>query len=379
MNILIHAATLHGYGSGNVGRNIILELGPAANNHEITALVPKKWEGIVPPPANSVFKYVGSPGVVSKFWIENVLMRTRFSLSDYDMLLSLGDTSLPFCNIPHILLIQQAFITYDLRELDFPMPASFRWKIILMKKYFSLVKPSVDVFTVQSEVMKQKLHENWKIEEDRIVVIPSSIETTGDEYTPEMPTDSDPYVCYIASPGAHKNFAILADMMASLKKRNIPLKLKLTIAPDSIPEFTHKLKHLEVFDTVDFLGGIELKAVMKVLAGSMALVMPSKLEAFPLPYYEGMSVGCPIVGADRGFVRDVMGDAGLFADADKGEAFADQVAQLYESHALRQAQSEKVKRRFSETHRSWSWVAGEYLKNMEMVSRSKDEIIITGR
>lgn len=53
-----------------------------------------------------------------------------------------------------------------------------------------------------------------------------------------------------------------------------------------------------------------------------AFVFPSWIEGFGLPVIEAMTCGAPVIASDRGSIPEVLGDAGLLADAEDADGFA---------------------------------------------------------
>ncbi len=59
-----------------------------------------------------------------------------------------------------------------------------------------------------------------------------------------------------------------------------------------------------------------------LLAGAVALVMPSRLEGFGLPVVEAMHAGTPSIVSDAGSLPEIVGDAGLVVPVDDAAALA---------------------------------------------------------
>lgn len=66
---------------------------------------------------------------------------------------------------------------------------------------------------------------------------------------------------------------------------------------------------------------------LRVMGSALAVVVPSLYEGFGLPALESMSVGTPVVAADRGALPEVCGGAALLVEP-SAEAIADGLAKL---------------------------------------------------
>src|SRR5207249_7040572 len=68
-------------------------------------------------------------------------------------------------------------------------------------------------------------------------------------------------------------------------------------------------------------GWVEKPELAKLYRGAAALVLPSRYEGFGLPVLEAMACGTPVVAAPDPALREVAGDAAVFAeDGDFGAA-----------------------------------------------------------
>ena len=65
------------------------------------------------------------------------------------------------------------------------------------------------------------------------------------------------------------------------------------------------------------------------------VVIASADEGFGLPAVEAMALGVPVVAADRGALREVVGDAGVLVDPDDTAAFAAAMRRVLEDGSLR--------------------------------------------
>jgi alpha-1,3-rhamnosyl/mannosyltransferase len=103
---------------------------------------------------------------------------------------------------------------------------------------------------------------------------------------------------------------------------------------------------------VRHLGYIESEARRDVYAGAAALVIPSLYEGFGLTALEAMTVGVPVIAANRGSLPEVVGDAGLLVDPGDPEAIAAALHAVLTDSGRAMALSEAGRRR--STQFSWS-------------------------
>lgn len=369
MKFAIHMGTLRGFGSGRVGRNVLRELQHVAPAHEFTAWLPddEVWRGYADCVSTSIRV---RPGMHHKFWAENLTMRRELLRGDYDALFSVGDTGMPACPRPHLLMVHQAYLAYRHDDWGFVVPPAFRLKMRLMEAYFRAGKASVTRFTVQSESMRRRLSERWDIAPSTIEVVPSFIDLSVLQ-SPAAPGDASstpPYICYVASPSPHKSFEIFAPVMARLTRTWPDLTCRLTVSPEDVPALREAARRLGVEKQIEFLGRVENPG--ELLRGARALVMPSLLESFGLPYYEAMAAGVPVVAADRDFAREACGEAALYAEPGAAEDFAAQIDRLLRDATLRAALIEQGHARIARQDWSWGAAAARYVEILEEIAAS---------
>jgi glycosyltransferase involved in cell wall biosynthesis len=285
-----------------------------------------------------------------------------------DRLFSLGDTSVPRCEVPHLLFVQQAYLAYAPEEWGFQVPRRLRVRMALMAGYFRAGLPGVSAFLVQTEDMRQRLASRWNIRPERIHRVPSPLDGEVWESLARadpLPPRDPPYICYVAGPGPHKNHQVLAGVMAALATRHPALRCVLTVAAGTVPRLVEAARELGILDRFVFSGELARSDLPGLLAGATAMVMPSKLESFGLPYYEALAAGCPVVAADRAFAREALGETGYYAPADDPEAFAAHVSMILDSADLRAEAARRCLARWLSTRSTRQEVAATYLRILE--------------
>lgn len=98
-------------------------------------------------------------------------------------------------------------------------------------------------------------------------------------------------LCYPAAPYPHKNHAVLASAMRLPEARAVVSEIATT--------HSHERSSAEV---------------AQMYSAADALVFPSLTESYGLPLVEAMSIGMPIVAADRPYARELCGPTAIYFD-----------------------------------------------------------------
>jgi glycosyltransferase involved in cell wall biosynthesis len=97
-----------------------------------------------------------------------------------------------------------------------------------------------------------------------------------------------------------------------------------------------------------YVGPGELAALY---AGAELVALPSFYEGFGLPAIEALHAGAPLVASDLPVLREVAGDAALYASPHRADLWAERIAELLEDGALR----EELKRKGRRRARAFDW------------------------
>lgn len=88
-------------------------------------------------------------------------------------------------------------------------------------------------------------------------------------------------------------------------------------------------------DRVHLLGRVSgLSELRRLYKAAVALVFPSFYEGFGIPPLEAMSFGCPVIAADIPVLREVCGEAALYADPHEPADIARQLSRLLNDPGL---------------------------------------------
>ena len=163
------------------------------------------------------------------------------------------------------------------------------------------VRRAVRVLTV-SERTKRDLVELYRVAPEKIVVIPNGV---------------DP--AFRPGPDARRDYALL---VGAIQARKDPLAaadaafaagLSLVVAgPAKDPALARELERRGAI----LRGYVPKEELAELYRGAACLVFPSRYEGFGLPVLEAMACGTPVVARPDAALREVAGDAALYADGD---------------------------------------------------------------
>lgn len=85
---------------------------------------------------------------------------------------------------------------------------------------------------------------------------------------------------------------------------------------DAFPVLQGLIHELKIDRHVEFLGRLDEREKLSILQDARAYVQPTRHECFGVAIAEAMSCGLPVITSPVGAIPEVVGDCGLYADAD---------------------------------------------------------------
>ena len=161
------------------------------------------------------------------------------------------------------------------------------------------------VLTV-SERTKGDIVSRYGIAESKVAVTPNGVDPS---FTPGGAHDG--YLLFVGAIHGRK------DPLAALDAARA-VELPLVVAgPEKDAELARELRD----GGADLRGYVSREELAELYRGAAALVLPSRFEGFGLPVLEAMACGTPVVAASEPALREVAGDAAVYAeDGDYGAA-----------------------------------------------------------
>jgi glycosyltransferase involved in cell wall biosynthesis len=169
-----------------------------------------------------------------------------------------------------------------------------------------------------SERTKRDLVELYHVPEERITVTPHGIDPAfgpGEEGAVRSDAGQIPasrtkgvgdYLLFVGAIQERKN-PLAA--LAAAEAVGLPL---VVAGPEREPALARELERRGA----DLRGYVEKDELAQLYRGAAALVLPSRYEGFGLPVLEAMACGTPVVANPDPALKEVAGDAALYAEPD---------------------------------------------------------------
>jgi glycosyltransferase involved in cell wall biosynthesis len=174
-----------------------------------------------------------------------------------------------------------------------------RWDRLVFRTFVPRsVRRAERVFAV-SDRTRRDLIDLYEIPTSRIVVTPNAVDPA---FSPGAAA-SNGYLLFVGAIQTRKDPLAAAD---AAREVGLPL---VVAGPEKEPALARQLRERGA----RLRGYVEKPELADLYRGAAALVLPSRYEGFGLPVLEAMACGTPVVAADDAAMREVGGDAAVYA------------------------------------------------------------------
>lgn len=178
-----------------------------------------------------------------------------------------------------------------------------------------------------------------------------------------------PYLLYVGNAYPHKNLEKLIDAFELISAEHPNMQLALVGKEDFFYKRLKEYSFRKNVANVHFLGFVSDQDLDVLYRFAGVYVFPSLYEGFGLPPLEAMAKGAVVVSSDHACMKEVLGDAAIFADAKNAEGFANAVINVLDDKNLRQ---ELVQRGYQQIKKySWEKMVHETLLIYLKVEKEK--------
>ena len=201
----------------------------------------------------------------------------------------------PGCPCPAVLTVQDLSFERD--------PALLRpWERLIFRAVVPRAARRAARVLAISERTKGDLVELYGLAPERIVVTPLGVDAA---FSPGPASDS--YVLLVGAIEPRKN-----PLAAATAAREVGRPL-VAVGPVRDRALARQLERAGA----DLRGYVSKEELARLYRGAACLVFPSSYEGFGLPVVEAMASGTPVVAAPDAALREVAGDAAVFAAPDE--------------------------------------------------------------
>lgn len=197
---------------------------------------------------------------------------------------------------------------------------------------------------------KKDLSLHYKIAEDKIDVVHPAVkeaflpvDETGKEETRRKYCDGKSYFIYTQGFHSHKSLMTLLKAFSVFKKRQ-KSNWKL-VFPGSMERvsktFTESLKTYKYRDDIILTGYVTDEDMVQLIGSAYALIHPIQWDSVGIAMLEAMNCRIPVIASANPFIKEIAGDAVLYANTDDYTDTAEKMMLLYKDETLRNSLVEK--------------------------------------
>lgn len=179
----------------------------------------------------------------------------------------------------------------------------------------------------------------------------------------EVSVPTEPYILTVALNLGRKNIEVVLAALRRLHADGKPVP-QLVIAGSHrkrLRRYASRPEFQSIQDRLIFIDNPNQTDLVRLYKGTLALVMPSKLEGWGLPAGEAMWCGTPVICSTAEALQEVCGDLAIYIAPDDASHLAQILDELMTDRAYRMALVGRIqssKHRF----RTWNTVARDVLQ-----------------
>jgi glycosyltransferase involved in cell wall biosynthesis len=249
--------------------------------------------------------------------------------------------------VPHGVKGKTTVTVHDMVYKAFPETMSKRTLKLLE---FGLGKSlkRADAIVTDSLFSKSEIIKYFPQYEKKITVVPCGVDTDvfrkADVFAVNAVKEKygipGEYFLYLGTVEPRKNLERLINgyCLFAGRNKNCP---QLVLAGAMGWRFDGIMQAARQSDNIKFTGYLPSADTVPLLSGALGFVFPSVYEGFGLPPLEAMACGTPVIVSGEASLPEVVGDAGLYADAYSEQSIADALEKLCSDSRLREDLSRK--------------------------------------
>lgn len=365
MRVAVLAHSLRVTGGLTVGMSIIEALPRVAPQHTYFFVVPAElgYEPLCQQLADAKVLAYRASGRLGRWRFDRGPLLQALRSFAPDVILSLNGQGLIDPPAPQALFPQDPHLFYPSRHFAREQLLNKLKKAILKRRLGKQLRHTALIFC-QTSVVESRIRQTFGYTGAARIIYsaPSRAITQGGES--RMPPAYLPYqdrlrLLYVSGFYAHKNVELLADVIEQHAADLGGITFFVTVSAAHHPRaraFLKRLEHPRYRGRLINLGHVPHETIRAAYQHAHALIMPTFLETFGLPYVEAMSVGLPILTSDLDFAHAVCSDAALYFNPWSTESLRDCLVRFRDSASLRTDLAVRSRARLPQLATDWDGI-----------------------
>jgi glycosyltransferase involved in cell wall biosynthesis len=284
-----------------------------------------------------------------------------------------GDADWIYCPAEVFVATRKAALAvtvHDTHALELDLPWSGtpqhkrlrrRWLIM-----FKQIRRHARLILAVSQFTKDRLVSLLDIDPKKIAVVGNGVEEiyfadSADNEAAGQDLPPNPYL-YIVGGLSQKKGAVYLLAVARKLSEAAP-HIRVVVA--GIAEQPFKEQASEMGNVI-VLGYVPAPRQARLMRGALAVMMLSRFEGFGVPALEAMAVGTPAIVSSFASLPEVVGDAGLIANAEDPDAVMQSILRVEGDGKFREALIARGRRRAGEFH--WSAAVAKLIAALKSAS-----------
>lgn len=247
-------------------------------------------------------------------------------------------------------------LEHSLESLPYPMLISYNALLNVLETC-----RAADRIVVNSEYMRDNVAFWYKVNRDKIVVIPNGVDLKKfSSYEEKKKLEGEPAILYLGRLSTIKGVDVLIRAVAKLKSKLPNIKLHL-VGTGHTSAFQLMVKEKKIERLVVFHGRVPHSMIQRYYKSSDICVCPSLHEGFGLVTIEAMASGIPLIASSIRSFQEIVsnGKNGLLFEPGNVDALSEAILALYQDSDL----SKKISEAALKTAARYDWenIAERYI------------------
>ncbi|MEP7373743.1 MAG: glycosyltransferase family 1 protein [Chitinophagaceae bacterium] len=244
--------------------------------------------------------------------------------------------------------------------------------LFLLKRYIPKFLHKSNAIVGVSEFFKKDLSLLYKIQDDKITVVYTAakeifvpVNERGKEEIKKKYSNEKNYFIYTGAIYSPKSLMTLLKAFSVFKKRQ-KTNWKLIVTGTQQKEsnaFHNNLRTYKYREDLILTGLIKDEDMVKLVGSAYAMIHPTQWDKLGMPLLEAMNCHIPVIALANPLIKEIAGDAALYANPEDHADIADKMMLLYKDETLRNSLVEKGK--MVASNFSWGKTADLLWQNIE--------------